>query len=73
MTSVMLTKGAKKQQHNAVLSKKNGIDSSLEKNAILSKKEAITATRTIPEEFKLLDRYWKASNYLSVGQVSHHH
>ena len=24
----------------------------------------------IPEEFKLLHRYWQASNYLSVGQVS---
>lgn len=23
----------------------------------------------IPDEFKLLDKYWKASNYLSVGQV----
>lgn len=23
----------------------------------------------IPEEFKLLHRYWQASNYLSVGQV----
>ena len=24
----------------------------------------------IPEEFQLLDKYWRASNYLSVGQVS---
>lgn len=23
----------------------------------------------IPEEFQLIDRYWKASNYLAVGQV----
>lgn len=23
----------------------------------------------IPEEFKLIDRYWKASNYLAVGQI----
>jgi hypothetical protein len=23
----------------------------------------------IPEEFKLIHRYWQASNYLSVGQV----
>ena len=23
----------------------------------------------IPDEFVLLDKYWKASNYLSVGQV----
>jgi hypothetical protein len=24
----------------------------------------------VPDEFKLLDKFWKASNYLSVGQVS---
>lgn len=24
---------------------------------------------TIPEEFQLLDKYWRASNYLAVGQV----
>lgn len=24
----------------------------------------------ISKEFKLIDRYWKASNYLAVGQVS---
>jgi phosphoketolase len=23
----------------------------------------------VPEEFQLIDRYWKASNYLAVGQV----
>ncbi len=23
----------------------------------------------VPSEFQLLDRYWRASNYLSVGQV----
>ena len=23
----------------------------------------------VPEEFELLDRYWKASNYLAVGQI----
>ena len=26
---------------------------------------------SVPPEFQLLDRYWKASNYLSVGQVSY--
>lgn len=26
----------------------------------------------IPKEFKLIDRYWKASNYLAVGQVRLH-
>jgi len=23
----------------------------------------------IPEEFQLLDRYWRASNYLAIGQI----
>jgi hypothetical protein len=28
-----------------------------------------TKAAPIPEEFQLIDRYWKASNYLAVGQV----
>jgi phosphoketolase len=28
-----------------------------------------TTATPIPDEFKLLHRYWQASNYLSVGQV----
>jgi Phosphoketolase len=35
-----------------------------------SKKTKSDVVVPIPDEFKLLDRYWKASNYLSVGQVS---
>jgi phosphoketolase len=30
---------------------------------------AETKAVPIPEEFQLMDRYWKASNYLAVGQV----
>jgi phosphoketolase len=26
----------------------------------------------VPKEFELIDKYWKASNYLAVGQVSQH-
>lgn len=26
-------------------------------------------TSSMPQEFELLDRYWKASNYLAVGQI----
>lgn len=29
----------------------------------------ITKPAPVPDEFKLLDRFWQASNYLSVGQV----
>uniref|UniRef100_A0A7S3KYB1 Phosphoketolase n=1 Tax=Amphora coffeiformis TaxID=265554 RepID=A0A7S3KYB1_9STRA len=29
----------------------------------------MTTTTPIPEDFKLLHRYWQASNYLSVGQI----
>ena len=29
----------------------------------------VASATPIPEEFKLLDLYWKASNYLSVGQI----
>jgi len=34
-------------------------------------KPVITMCKTeeIPKEFQLIDRYWKASNYLAVGQV----
>ena len=34
-----------------------------------SKKTKSDVSVPVPDEFKLLDRYWKASNYLSVGQV----
>ena len=37
-----------------------------------TKLDMITSVKTstpIPEEFKLLDLYWKASNYLAVGQI----
>lgn len=34
--------------------------------------ETRNAEYILPEEFKLLHRYWMASNYLSVGQVSLH-
>ena len=29
----------------------------------------MTNLTPVPKEFELLDRYWKASNYLSVGQI----
>lgn len=36
-----------------------------------AKKAKIEGKVPVPPEFHLLDRYWKASNYLSVGQVSY--
>ncbi len=30
----------------------------------------LTPNVPIPHKFELLDRYWRASNYISVGQVS---
>jgi len=30
---------------------------------------AVASKNPIPKEFELLDRYWKASNYLAVGQI----
>jgi hypothetical protein len=43
------------------------------KKGIGTEKAINTMTETkaapIPEEFQLMDRYWKASNYLAVGQV----
>lgn len=38
-------------------------------NSKLAKKAKGASPAVIPDEFKLLDRYWKASNYLSVGQI----
>jgi len=35
-----------------------------------NKKTKSDVTVPVPEEFQLLDKFWKASNYLSVGQVS---
>ena len=48
-----------------------------EDSEVLTKKKAKvgstasceTLTTPIPAEFELLDRYWKASNYLAVGQI----
>jgi hypothetical protein len=68
MTSRVLSQGMKAHNRSDVLSKKkNGVEEPLVK-ANIDSKSAVKLS--IPEEFKLLDRYWKASNYLSVGQVS---
>jgi len=46
------------------------------KESSMAKKLKLTEVNTrneeciIPEEFRLLHRYWMASNYLAVGQVS---
>ena len=39
------------------------------KNNKVTKKAKSNVLVPVPAEFQLLDRYWKASNYLSVGQV----
>ena len=39
------------------------------KNNKVAKKAKSNVLVPVPAEFQLLDRYWKASNYLSVGQV----
>ena len=44
---------------NETVTKKNKID-------LISE---VTEATPIPKEFVLLDRYWKASNYLAVGQI----
>jgi phosphoketolase len=39
------------------------------KNNKFAKKAKNNELVPVPAKFQLLDRYWKASNYLSVGQV----
>jgi hypothetical protein len=47
----------------------DGLATKAEKMAMTSN-ELLAPISSVPSEFKLLDRYWRASNYLSVGQVS---
>ena len=69
MTSRVITQGTKAYKRDGILSKeKRGDKEDLVKASFDMKGNDVKVS--IPEEFKLLDRYWKASNYLSVGQVS---
>ena len=47
---------------------KHQLDAESKKNKV-AKKAKSNELVPVPAEFQLLDRYWKASNYLSVGQV----
>jgi hypothetical protein len=38
----------------------------------LNGKEFEIVDSPVPKEFELIDKYWKASNYLAVGQVRQH-
>jgi len=49
---------------------KHQLDDSSSTKKLAKKSKGEVEKVPVPPDFKLLDRYWKASNYLAVGQVS---
>jgi len=46
---------------------KHQLDVASKKDKVAKKAKSNELVTVVPAEFQLLDRYWKASNYLSVG------
>lgn len=63
------TKKGKKIKHDDVMEDVDEAETLITKKTKVETAVVDTAATAIPKEFELLHRFWKASNYLAVGQI----